>query len=147
MHLLQDSERLYVAINGPPNPQMNPWGGPWSNLMNGMRGIMVNGRFHAFDRSTGRKKWHADVPSQVLILDQYKDLPILLFTSRSQQMVNGGVMQVTATKSLEKRTGKLIYDKPLHNNGTQFHSLNTNMKAGTIDLISYNMRIQHYIER
>jgi hypothetical protein len=55
-------------------------------------------------------------------------------------------MQVTATKSLEKRTGKLIYDKPV-NNGTQFHSLNTNMKAGTIDLISYNMRIQHYIER
>lgn len=147
VHLLQDSERIYVAVNGPPNPQLNPWGGPWSNLMNGMRGIMVNGRFYAFDRATGKKQWHAEVPSQVLILDQYKDLPILLFTSRSQKLINGGVMQVTATKSLAKRTGKLIYDKELQNNGTQFHSLNTNMKAGTIDLVSYNMRIQHYVER
>ena len=80
-------------------------------------------------------------------MDQYKDLPILLFTARSQQLINGGVYQVVKTTSIEKRTGKVIYDKKLQNNNMNYHTLNINAKAGTIDLIGYNMKIQHFIER
>lgn len=155
--LMMDRDHFYVAINGPQNAQVNPWGGPWPNLVNGSRGINVSGRFFAFDRKFDRttkktptnkpKDWHIDLEDQVFVLDQFKDLPILLFTSRSQQLVNGGVYQIVKTTSVEKRTGKVIYDKKMQNNNTNYHTLNINAKNGTIDLIGYNIKIQHFLER
>jgi hypothetical protein len=148
--LLKDKDYYYVAINGPLNQQQNPWGGPWQNLINGSRGIPVSGRFYAFPRdpeASKLKKWWCDLEDQVFVMDQYKDLPILLFTARSQQLINGGVYQVVKTTSVEKRTGKVIYDKKLQNNNTNYHALNINAKAGTIELVSYNMKIHHFIER
>jgi outer membrane protein assembly factor BamB len=149
--LLEDRDYFYVAINGPQNAQANPWGGPWPALHNGTRGIPVSGRFYAIHRNADKegkhKKWWVDLEDQVLVLDQYKDLPILLFTSRSQKLMNGGVFQCTSTTTVEKRTAKVIYDKKLQNNNIQFHTLNINQRAGTIDLIGYNVKIQHYMER
>jgi outer membrane protein assembly factor BamB len=152
--LLEDRDYFYLAVNG--QAQANPWGGPWPALINGTRGLPVSGRFYAIRRTLeqtqgflkiGHKKWWLDLEDQMLIMDQYKDLPILLFASRSNKQLNGGVFQMTSTTSVEKRTAKVIYDKRQQNNNIQYHTLNINQRAGTIDLIGYNVKVQHYIER
>lgn len=147
VYLLRDSDLVYVAINGQINQQQNPWGGPWPNVMNGIRGLPVNGKFYAFNAANGKLQWKTDVSNQVVLLEQFKEMPIILFSARSQRLVNGSVMQATATRSIAKRTGKLLYEKEFHNSGTQFHTLNSDFRNGTIDLISYNMKIQHYLDR
>jgi hypothetical protein len=146
--LLADRNAFYVAVNT--DQKANPWGGPWPALINGTRGIPVNGRFYAIRRDpdqTGQhKKWWIDLEDQMLIMDQYKDLPILLFAARSNKQLNGGVFQITSTTSVEKRTAKIIYDKRMQNNNIQYHTLNIDSRAGTIDLIGYNIKVQHYVE-
>jgi outer membrane protein assembly factor BamB len=143
--LLADRDYFYVATNEEPNPKLNPWGGPWPNLVNGSRGVRVDGVLYAFPRQADgkAKRWWCEVGDQVLVLDQYQDLPILLFTCRSQQLMNGGVFQMTRTMSIEKSTGKVLYDKQSQNNNTNFHTLSIDSRAGTMDLIGYNIKIRH----
>lgn len=56
--------------------------------------------------------------------------------------MKGGVYQVVKTMAIDKRTGKVLYDKKMMNNNTNFHSLNLNPKTGVIQLVSYNMMIE-----
>jgi hypothetical protein len=150
-HLLQDSERFYLTLHRPPDPAVNPWGGPWPNVINGIRCIPVNGTVHAFERASGKLKWKVETANQMLLVEQFQDLPILLFTARSQRAANaagginrgGGIMQVAATKSFDKRTGKLLYDKEQNNQANQFYALNVNVRTGTIELVGYNIKIIH----
>jgi outer membrane protein assembly factor BamB len=152
VHLLSDADRFYVAIHRPADPNVNPWGGPWSNLVNGIRCVPVNGKVYAFSRETGKREWKGEAQNQMLVLDQFKDLPILLFCARSQELVNmGGFRQsnnmMSSIRSIEKRTGKLIYDKrAATNQSPQFHALIANVAAGTVELIGPNLRIVHYLD-
>ena len=58
-----------------------------------------------------------------------------------------GVAEVTATRGIDKRKGKLLYDKERTNKSAwEFYALNTHPRAGTIELVSYNLKIQHYVE-
>jgi outer membrane protein assembly factor BamB len=151
VHLLRDKNLVYVAMNAANNPQMNPIGGPWVNVTTGIRGLPVNGTFYAFDAKTGKLRWKSDLPNQALLLEQYRELPILIFSSRSQQFGNQfgniGMQPFTSTKSIAKRTGKLVYDNQSRlDNRNQFYALQVDLKNRTIDLISYGMRVQHYLE-
>jgi len=146
--LLQDRDRIYLAINGPLDAEVAPWGGVQSNLLQGtgMRSIPVNGYVYAFDRETHKLKWRAEAPNQMLVMESFADLPLLLFTSRFHKMVgNGGAkfpMQVVAVRSIEKKTGKLIFDKPeLSQNLQQFHEMKTDLRNGTVELVSYNYKV------
>jgi outer membrane protein assembly factor BamB len=150
--LLADRNNFYVAVNG---GAANPWGGPWPALTNGTRGIPVNGRFYTirrtFERGPGflnlyHKKWWVDLEDQILILDQFRDLPIALFAARSQKQMNGGVFQSTSVQTVEKATGRVLYDKRQQNNNIQYHTLHVDSRAGTIDLIGYVITVQHYLE-
>ncbi|HEV3258768.1 MAG TPA: PQQ-binding-like beta-propeller repeat protein, partial [Gemmataceae bacterium] len=153
VHLLRDNDHYYLTINAPFDPAANPWGGPWSNLNTGMRTVQVNGMVYAYHRATGKLNWYTDCPNQMLVLEHFAEMPILLFTSRYQKPIKDGAMirgavQVTATRSIDKRTGKLVYDKENNNNNgqQQFYAVNTDPKAGTIELVSYNFKIQHYMD-
>jgi len=152
IHFLNDNERFYLAIHRGADPGLNPWGGPWANVIYGMRCIPVNGKVYALEKDTGKFVWKVDAPNQMMIVDQFKDLPIMLFTARSQKPQNagginrGGVIQVAATLSFDKRTGKRIYDKEFQNQSNQFHALNVNLQAGTIELVCYNLKIVHYVD-
>ncbi len=152
VHLLSDADRFYVAIHRPADPNVNPWGGPWSNLVNGIRCVPVNGKVYAFSRETGKREWKGEAQNQMLVLDQFKDLPILLFCARSQELVNvGGFRQgngmFSSIRSIEKRTGKLVYDKRVPTNqAPQFHALIANVAAGTVELIGPNLKIVHYLD-
>jgi outer membrane protein assembly factor BamB len=152
VYLLSDAERFYVAIHRPSDPNVNPWGGPWPNLVNGIRCVPVNGKVYAFGRETGKREWKGEAQNQMLVLDQFKDLPILLFSARSQELVNVGGFNrgnnmASSTRSYEKRTGKLIYDKRVPTNQTpQFYALVSNVAAGTVELVGLNMKIVHYLD-
>ena len=150
--LLSDANFYYLAFKGSVNANIMPWGDIQSNLMpgNGMRAVPVNGEFYAFERSTGKMRWHNPVPHQMVVLDSFNDLPMVLFTSRFHKMIANGqvrnVVQVVAAKAIDKRTGKLIYDNENIPNGIQFHSLQKDAKKGRFEFTNYQLRITFQTE-
>ncbi len=145
--LLADKSNFYVAFNNPVNVNVMPWGGIQTNLMpgTGMRAQPINGELYAFDRETGKMIWHNPISHQMVVLDSFDEMPMLLFTSRMHKMIANGpvrnVMQIVAAKSIDKRTGKLVYDNENIPNGIQFHNLNVDLKAGRIEFINYQLKI------
>ncbi|MBL8795070.1 MAG: PQQ-binding-like beta-propeller repeat protein, partial [Planctomycetia bacterium] len=147
--LLVDRDQYYVALNKTADPNLN--NGIWMNVYHGMRTLTVNGSLYAFDGANGKTKWINPIQNQMLVLEQFKELPVLIFTSRYNKWVNQGnnriAMHVVATKSLHKASGKLLFDKELSNNVNNFHALQVDPKAGTIDLVSFNLKIRHELDR
>ena len=155
VHLLADNQNVYVTFNvAEPN---NPWANnTQSNLMNGtgMRSIPVNGAVYAYNRKNSRIRWIIKDPllqNQHLVLEQWKDLPILLFTSRymkGQMQAGrflGGVQQYVGLESYNKNTGKVIYCEPAANNQIQFFTtLNNDIRNGKIEFIGQNFKLTHF---
>jgi outer membrane protein assembly factor BamB len=152
VHLLQDNERFYLACHRSPDAVANPWGGPYPNVMNGMRCVHVNGKVYAFYRDTGKLHWKHEALGQMLVLEQFRDSPVLIFTASQRRPMNmggnvrGGIMQVAVFRSIDKRTGKLVWDKEYQNQSSQFYALNMNLQAGTVELVGYNLKILHYLD-
>ncbi|HLJ93661.1 MAG TPA: PQQ-binding-like beta-propeller repeat protein [Gemmataceae bacterium] len=146
--LLQDSKQFYVILNRPAeaNPDLQ---GPFSNV-NILRSAPVNGTIHAFDRQSGERNWYKRMPNQMLLLERFSDLPMMLFTAKFIKMVNGGgyTTTVAATVSINKRTGKLLLPEEAyqsaHSQG-QYFALAINRRAGTYDLIAPNMMLRHFV--
>jgi outer membrane protein assembly factor BamB len=151
VQLLEDHHLFYVLPNLPNDPAANQAGGPWPSILpwTGIRSLPVNGQVYAFEKGTGKMRWRADVPEQMVVLEQYKELPILLFTSRYLKAPNNGPgrfgPQVTAVKSLDKRTGKLLFDEPEILGAPQFHTLTIDAKGGKIEFSAQNLKITHYL--
>jgi hypothetical protein len=147
--LLQDATHLYVLVNGPQDTNANPWGGPWSNFMptTGLRSLPVNGMVYVFHRETGKLRWKDEVEQQMLLLESWDEMPVLLFTSRYQRLMGAGAnrwaVNGVSIKVIDKRNGKLIYDQPElnNNNAQQFHAFNWDRSAGKMELISYNFKV------
>ena len=146
VHLLYDGQYFFVACNGPTDPNVNPWGGVQTNLMpaTGLRALPVNGEVYCFEAATGKRKWHVPLPNQMIVLDHFAEMPILLATSRYQNWANaGGGRQVQNTvllESIAKSSGKFVYQ---NRNPTwaQFHALNLDPRKGTIELVNHNKKI------
>jgi outer membrane protein assembly factor BamB len=151
VYLLEDGQHYYLAINGPTDANNNPFGPPQSGLMpgSGMRSLPVNGYFYALDRQTGKVRWNSEVLQQMVVLEHFREMPILLFSSRSNRWGGAGPnrfqQQETAFRSIDKRTGKMLIDKPDIGNGVMFHALNMDLRAGKIELISQQLKITHYL--
>lgn len=151
VNLLHDGRDFFVACNGPADPNLMAFGGLQTNLMAGagLRALPVNGAVYCFDGATSKMRWYAIVPNQMIVLEQFQDMPMVLFTSRYQKwQINGparNVVQVVSVKSIDKRTGKLLYDNDNVPNGMNFHALNIDMRAGRIDFIGYQMKITHWL--
>jgi hypothetical protein len=146
--LLDDGEQFYLALNKAVEPTKVNGGILYTNFSNGTRCTNVNGMFFAFDRK-GRMNWYANVTNQMVVLEQFKNIPVVLFTTRYNWMQNGGWQRwVVDTRSIDKKTGKLLYapKQPKDFNGQQWYALNVNVKKGTIDLIGGSDAIQHYLD-
>ncbi len=148
--LLSDGQQIYLACNGQADPNTAPIGGVQPNLMPGlgMRSVPVNGWLYSYDRRTGTFKWRNQVPNQMIVLDHFQEMPMVLFTSRYQKWQNGvggrrNVMMVASVVSLDKRSGKALY----HNDGLQthqqFHGLEVDARAGRIKLTSLTLTVVH----
>jgi outer membrane protein assembly factor BamB len=156
VHLLADRDQFYLAIQQTAEGAGIRFGGqgqgPWSNLSQGMSSVPVHGMVYAFDRATGRRTWRSGEPvfNQMLVLEQFNDLPIMLFTARSFRVVhNGNRMSQqlsTAVLSLDKRTGKVLFASDPRQPISQFRALYADTRTGTIDLVGDQSKIRHYLE-
>ncbi|MCI0462193.1 MAG: hypothetical protein L0Z62_35015 [Gemmataceae bacterium] len=155
--LLEDSERFYVALNTPVNNNKVAGGILANNFANGLRCGVVNGWFCCFEKKTGEFLWHLEsrTDNQMIILEQFRSLPVLLFSVRYTEMgnrgpgVGGPARNISYTGSADKETGKVIWwpETPRPNNGNaQFYAFTIDMKAGTINMIGYNGTVQHYVD-
>jgi outer membrane protein assembly factor BamB len=146
--LVSDPDAFYVAINGPVDPNLVPWGGGvQSNLMTnaGLRSTPVNGEVYSFNRKDGKVKWHMPVKNQHMVLSQFEDLPMLLFTSRYQEWVGGGVgrnaQQKTTAMAWAKHNGKMWYDNQSVPPNMYFYSLEMDHRSGKVELTGYNLKV------
>jgi hypothetical protein len=166
--LLQDKQRYYLALNNPVDGALVAGGVIGNNFNNGLRCAVVNGWFLAFEKADGKgmfdkaertwKKgdlaWHSYKPiaNQMIVLEQFKSLPVILFSSRYNQLLqkgNLGSRWVTLTQSIDKETGRMIYDPPdllPSNSAPYYQSFNIDMKAGTINMVGFNGTLQHFID-
>ena len=97
--------------------------------------------------------WHSSktLDNQMLVLEQFDLLPIMLLSTRYNEMIDGGVQGSrwqTLTQSLHKETGKLVFDsgaRPSTAN-PQFDAFSIDLRCGTINLFGFSTTIQHYID-
>jgi outer membrane protein assembly factor BamB len=139
--LLADADRFYLFLDRDPSlPSTNgTMRQPVYN--NTIRTHKVNGPLYAFDRSTGKRLWHYGnglFENQMLILEQFAELPVIMAASPIRNPNNQYSYQVVV---LEKARGRLILERPVLYNGNFFQNMNVNLKNGTIDLNRYDLRI------
>jgi hypothetical protein len=157
VHLLADHKHFYFACQAPMelnniNRGMGMVTGVMSNVMTqlGMRTVPVNGMIYAFERDKGGVAWYVPAKEQMLVLDQFRELPIVFLTSRRQDFQairrgGGGQSSMVSAMSIEKRSGRVLFatDQNL-TNGAHFWGVRVDTRASTVDCLSSNLRITHY---
>ena len=148
MRLLHDRHAFYILCDAPPDTKVQA-GSMMSNLMpnTGLRAVPVNGRIYSLNRhkaNADQYDWFNEAPNQMLVLDEFAELPMVMLTSRyGKWMIPGQQIQnVIAIRSYDKQTGKMIYDREdTSQSYQQFHSLIVNARLGKVELRSYNLRL------
>jgi outer membrane protein assembly factor BamB len=166
--LIHDADRYYIALNKPIDPAKVARGILANNFSNGLRCGTVNGWFVALHRQAGERMvgdktirwkagdvdWHTYAPllNQLVVLEQFDQLPVILLSARFEELLNGGAggnRWVSVTQSIDKRSGKMVFDPPrpkLTNSAAQFSAFQVDPKNGTITMIGFTGAIQHYID-
>jgi hypothetical protein len=149
--LLRDHKDVFIVCNADPDPlvQTNTL---QSNLMpgSGLRALPVNGYIYSFDTASGELNWYNNAENQMLVLDEFENVPVVMLTSRYRKWDKPRIQQMylAAIRSYDKRTGKMIWDKedPNTTKYQQFHTIKVDARAGYVDLLSYNLRWRHALE-
>jgi outer membrane protein assembly factor BamB len=164
--LLGDAERFYVALNKPIDVAKVSGGMVYNNFNNGTRCQLVNGWFLALHRQDGQGKtkngdiawkkgdlaWHLSQPmhNQMIVVEQFTNSPILLFTSRFIEMLpNGGNRWTSNTHVFKKTDGIWVYDhKPagIINGSPMYNMMMTDLKSRSINLLSFSNAVQIYLD-
>jgi len=150
IYLVSDPDYIVVAINGPADPNVPPWnGGLQPNVVtgSGLRSVPVNGEVYLFDRKTGKWRWHNPVENQHMVVSQFEDLPMVLFTARYQHLsappARMAMMKSTA-RAFAKHNGKLWYDNPnvpMVNNNPHFHALTMDHRTGKVEFTGAQLKV------
>jgi outer membrane protein assembly factor BamB len=145
--LLEDHDCFYLTLNKPNSQTIA------TNLGNTMTTDRVNGTIYAFRRDSGKRAWALSVEKQMLLLDRFAELPILILSSNYQEPLPDKPSQYImrhATFTVSKSTGKRIYmpdpeTASIAELNAQFWSLRMDKQSGTIDLISSRLILRHTI--
>ena len=165
--LLRDQDRFYIALNKSAEGGKGPTGFIANNFSNGLRCVPINGWVVAFHAKDGQRKigertltwkagdfhWHSGQPlnNQMLIVEQFDQMPVMIFTSRFNELINGGAggsRWTSHTQSINKHNGLVAYDSgPKQNNGAaHYFAFNLDLKGGSISLVGFGGILQHYID-
>ncbi len=158
IHLLADAQNVYVMVHAadPANPNDQIWPNLQPNT--GLRGLTVSGEVYAFSRRTSKIVWHNEVKNQQFSLEQWKEMPVLLFTSRYQVgnngmvvwrggMPNNQVMGEVQVQIYAKASGKLLRKVPssgeaqLGQQHGQIYAINNDALNGKIEMIANNYKV------
>jgi len=152
--LLDDGEHFFVALNTNNANRKMLNSNVSNNFSSGIRCLPINGWFCCLDKK-GEFLWHGHdrFLNQMIVVEQFKVLPMLLFSSRYlEQLPAGGFRYVARTGSLNKADGKAIWWSPENAGGAnaQFQAFNIDVRGGTINMIGHqNNKIvvqQHYLD-
>ena len=152
-HLVADSELVFIMLDtrDPANAAQTVQ----SNLLAeaGLRGITVNGMVYAFERRTSKIRWVNELRNQQLVLEQWENLPVLLFTSRGKDRWPASIIAIEA---FDKTVGKLFYKNPTRGEGPlspsengPIYAVNYDPQKETIELLAstYKLTITREGER
>jgi hypothetical protein len=150
-HVLTDRDLIYVALSKPMEARPGQQGDTLTNVHPGMGALRINGVIHAFDRKSGKPRWRNEFSNEMLILDQFGDNPLLLFTARYVRQQGQAVRQFQAVEGFDKRTGKAVWPPPdkkemLHTTQQPFTALRVDPKLGVIELEQPALRMQFKAE-
>jgi hypothetical protein len=134
--LLRDRARFYLILDEGSGPGQSNFAGL---LTTPLRSATV----WAFDRQ-GKLLWRTAEPvqNQTLLLQQFQDLPTLVFSSRLLKAqpiaVRSAAAYLVVTRCLDKATGKEVYSRTESHTGqtSQFYELRIERAAGTWELRS-----------
>jgi outer membrane protein assembly factor BamB/tetratricopeptide (TPR) repeat protein len=149
---LDDGQQFYVALNIRQQNNKILSNSVANNFQSGARCLPVNGWFVALDRK-GEFLWHGHdrYQHQLIVVEQFKSLPVLLFSSRYMEMAapGQGYQYFARTGSVNKATGKDIKwtDKRPTNGAVQYYAFNIDLKAGTISMVGTNTVDQWYVDQ
>jgi outer membrane protein assembly factor BamB len=145
---LRDKTQLYVGFQLPKDQNSNVEDGPNPGAMGEIVSLPVNGMLFAYDRTSGKLRWGTLLKYQMIILDRFEEMPVVLCCSMTVRGAgpNGGVA-VIDTRTVDKTTGKKLYHKEALNNGESFHTLQINARTGTIDFISTLSKVRFTMEK
>jgi outer membrane protein assembly factor BamB/tetratricopeptide (TPR) repeat protein len=149
---LDDGQQFYVALNLRQQNNKILNNSVANNFQSGVRCMPVNGWFVALDRK-GEFLWHGHdrYQHQMIVVEQFKSLPVLLFSSRYMEMTapGQGYQYFARTGSVNKATGKDIKwtDKKPTNGAVQYYAFNIDLKAGTISMVGTNTVDQWYVDQ
>jgi len=149
-HLLADREQIYVVFNQEGKAIEGLNGELQRNVAIGMGTVDVNGQVYAFDRATGKTRWANAVANQKLVLEQFGDMPMLLFTVKyMKQDRNFGVRWYQALDVIDKSTGKFVWPPPAekematnNNNQLVFFSVHVNPRGNFIELVQQSLKMR-----
>jgi hypothetical protein len=149
VYLVSDPEYLYLAINGPQDPNIPVWQGMpqgiRANVVNtsGLRSVPVNGHVYSFKRKTGGIQWFSKVENQQMIVSMLDELPMVLFTARYTYLMPQNRFQVEKQTLLAraKHNGKLWYENDNLPQQLLFHSLTMDHRSGKVDFIGYSAKV------
>ncbi len=136
--LIGDRDHYYLALNRKLESGLN-----WMACASpGIRSLSINGPLYALNRGTGKLEWVCDfVPHQMLLMEQMQDLPVLLFAAQYNKSANGFDRSLVKVTGVDKRNGKLVYDKEFAQ-GQLFHTLRIDHDKGLIELVRFDLKIQ-----
>ena len=140
--LLRDRTQYYVALQTLPGPKAVAVGDPAPNFIGTIKFTEVNGMIYAFDRATGSRNWATNGPIEDRVspaglvrgvAGAADDGPAGAASRRACRAAPGGnQIQVACTRSIDKRTGKVLYRKEQadDNNADQFYLLQVERPDG-----------------
>jgi outer membrane protein assembly factor BamB len=143
--LVADAKQYYVILNFPTDVAT-------SDNLGFLRAEKVNGTVYAFNAASGKVNWYLQIFHQKLLLERFADLPMLVFSAIYNQSVNvpNSYARMTGTLSVDKRTGKRLYDNeqaagfPGQPQGA-FNALYIDREKGIIDLVNNKTYLRHTV--
>ncbi len=137
--LLEDNNSYYIILN---RPEKN--GNTYPSFIATMRYCTANGSMYCFNKNSKKRLWYTNkqLENQLILLDQFKDIPVLIAASNFNQVVGGAFMgQFTNVAILDKQSGKYLAKKSLQSAG-QFTALVNNPKDQIITFWRHDIRFK-----
>jgi hypothetical protein len=146
--LLRDRANFYLALCGEQKPDADD--APQSLFQGELTSVRVNGELYAFNRETGKVRWHLRMYGQTILVDRFDELPLVLCASMFRKPVpsssDASASNAQQIRSIDKMTGKTRINREDVRLSEPFHTLRVDPLRGTIDLISDDVRVRHGVE-
>jgi outer membrane protein assembly factor BamB/tetratricopeptide (TPR) repeat protein len=143
--LFQDRSHYYLMLNRELRGQDGVAGAAVPNAVGGLRTLPAHGALYAFHRG-GTLHWWTEVKTQHLILEQFEESPLLLFSAVVQRANPKSPAPVFTVTALDKQTGKVVRRpadfEPIT---SPVHMVQLNPAAGTVDLITRHWKMRHTV--